>query len=80
MTRPSWLSLAMRSSNLKCYDLSSGGAPIEKWEAETSPNNPGNCHWKAWDYADELVERMRGKAMTDKLIEMYEKVPLLAIR
>jgi len=25
------------------------GAPIEKWEAETSPNNPGNFHWQAWD-------------------------------
>jgi hypothetical protein len=36
-----------------------GGAPIEHWEAETSPNNPGNVHWQAWDYADELVTRMR---------------------
>jgi hypothetical protein len=36
------------------------GAPIEKWEAETSPNNPGNFHWQAWEYADELVARMRG--------------------
>jgi hypothetical protein len=36
------------------------GAPIEHWEAETSPNNPGNFHSKAWDYADELVARMRG--------------------
>jgi hypothetical protein len=35
------------------------GAPIEKWEAETSPANPGNFHWQAWDYADQLVERMR---------------------
>jgi hypothetical protein len=35
------------------------GASIEKWEAETSPNNPGNFHWKAWDYADDLVARMR---------------------
>ncbi len=35
------------------------GAPIERWEAETSPNNPGNSHWQAWDYADDLVDRMR---------------------
>ena len=35
------------------------GAPIEKWEAETSPSNPGNFHWQAWDYADSLVARMR---------------------
>lgn len=38
-----------------------GGAPIERWEAETSPHNPGNIHWQAWDYADELVARMRGE-------------------
>lgn len=37
------------------------GAPVEKWEAETSPNNPGNFHWQAWDYADELVAAMRGE-------------------
>ena len=35
------------------------GAPVERWEAETSPNNPGNFHWQAWDHADELVARMR---------------------
>ena len=35
------------------------GASIEKWEAETSPNNRGNFHWQAWDYADALVTRMR---------------------
>jgi hypothetical protein len=35
------------------------GAPVERWEAETSANNPGNFHWQAWDYADELVARMR---------------------
>ena len=35
------------------------GAPVERWEAETSPINPGNFHWQAWDYADELVARMR---------------------
>lgn len=33
--------------------------PIEKWEAETSPKNPGNFHSRAWDYADSLVEKMR---------------------
>jgi hypothetical protein len=25
------------------------GASVEKWEAKTSPNNPGNFHWQAWD-------------------------------
>jgi hypothetical protein len=35
------------------------GAAIEKWEAETSPNNPGNCHWQAWEYADSLPRAMR---------------------
>jgi hypothetical protein len=34
-------------------------APIEYWEAETSPHNDGNFHCKAWDYADSLVEKMR---------------------
>jgi hypothetical protein len=37
------------------------GAPIEHWEAEAHPNNEGNFHWLAWDYADELVARMRGE-------------------
>ncbi len=23
-----------------------GGAPVELWEAETSPHNPGNIHWQ----------------------------------
>ncbi len=35
------------------------GAPIEYWEAETSPDNPGNFHCDAWDYADKLVASMR---------------------
>jgi hypothetical protein len=35
------------------------GVVIEKWEAETSPNNRENFHWQAWDYADDLVARMR---------------------
>lgn len=37
------------------------GAAIEKWAAETSPHNPGNFHWQAWDYADSLVATMRGE-------------------
>jgi hypothetical protein len=36
------------------------GAPIEHWLAEARPDNEGNFHWQAWDYADELVARMRG--------------------
>lgn len=36
------------------------GAPIEHWLAEAHPDNEGNFHWQAWDYADELVARMRG--------------------
>jgi hypothetical protein len=38
------------------------GAPIEHWQAEADPDNEGNFHWQAWDYADELVARMRGEA------------------
>ncbi len=38
------------------------GAPIEHWSAEADPDNEGNFHWRAWDYADELVVRMRGDA------------------
>jgi hypothetical protein len=37
-------------------------APIEAWEAETCPNNEGNTHSQAWDYANSLVARMRGVA------------------
>ena len=38
------------------------GAPIEHWLAEAHPDNEGNFHCQAWDYADELVARMRGDA------------------
>jgi hypothetical protein len=38
------------------------GAPIEHWLAEAHPDNEGNYHWLAWDYADGLVARMRGEA------------------
>jgi hypothetical protein len=38
------------------------GAPIERWLAEAHPDNEGNFHWQAWDYADQLVARMRGDA------------------
>jgi hypothetical protein len=41
------------------HSIFAQGASIEEWEAETSPNNEGNSHWRAWDYADELVARMR---------------------
>lgn len=36
--------------------------PIEKWEAETCPTNNNNFHCEAWDYADSLVDRMRGES------------------
>lgn len=39
-----------------------GGAPIESWAAEAYPDNEGNFHWQAWDYADSLVAKMRGGA------------------
>ena len=52
----------MRCSNWRCYGRASQRVPLSRrWEAETSPNNPGNFHWQAWDYADELVARMRGE-------------------
>jgi hypothetical protein len=38
------------------------GAPIEEWLAEAHPDNEGNFHCQAWDYADTLVARMRGGA------------------
>ncbi len=38
------------------------GAPIEEWLAEAHPDNEGNFHWQAWDYADSLVAKMRGEA------------------
>jgi hypothetical protein len=43
----------------KLRSIFANGATVEKWEAETSPNNPGNVHSQAWDYADDLVARMR---------------------
>lgn len=39
--------------------LKRGKATIEYYINETRPDNPGNLHQQAWDYADELVERMR---------------------
>ena len=39
--------------------LKEGKTPIEHFIGHTSPGNPGNYHDEAWDYADELVERMR---------------------
>jgi hypothetical protein len=38
------------------------GAPIEHWQTAAHPDNEGNFHWRAWNYADELVARMRGDA------------------
>ena len=35
------------------------GAPIERWLAESYPDNEGNFHWQAWAYADELIAKMR---------------------
>lgn len=32
---------------------------IEDFIDQTRPGNAGNLHDQAWDYADELVERMR---------------------
>jgi hypothetical protein len=42
------------------------GAPIEYWEAETRPDKPDNFHSKAWDFADMLVERMRGRGNAEE--------------
>jgi hypothetical protein len=36
------------------------GWSIENLRAETSADYPDNFHCEAWDYADELVRRMRG--------------------
>ena len=35
------------------------GIAIEDFAAATSADNPGNIHYRAWDYADELVAKMR---------------------
>lgn len=45
----------------KLHEMFSEGAPIDHWLNETSGDNPENCHSDAWDYADELVARMRRK-------------------
>ena len=39
--------------------LKKGKTPIEHFIGHTSPDNPGNFHDEAWDYADDLVARMR---------------------
>jgi hypothetical protein len=39
--------------------LREGKTPIEHFIGLTMPDNPSNLHDQAWDYADELVERMR---------------------
>lgn len=39
--------------------LCHGGITIEEFGAHTSPTNPGNLHFEAWDVADEIVEEMR---------------------
>jgi len=39
--------------------LKDGQTPIEHFIGHTSPGNPGNLHEQAWDFADDLVERMR---------------------
>lgn len=39
--------------------LIKGKTTIERYINYTRPDNPGNLHDQAWDYADDLVERMR---------------------
>jgi hypothetical protein len=39
--------------------LTKGKTPIEHYINHTRPDNPGNLHDQAWDYADDRVERMR---------------------
>jgi hypothetical protein len=39
--------------------METGKTTIEDFVAMTCPGNPGNFHDMAWDYADQLVERMR---------------------
>jgi len=39
--------------------LKKGKTSIELFIGHTCPGNPGNLHDEAWNYADELVERMR---------------------
>jgi hypothetical protein len=36
-----------------------GEAVIETYIGLTCVDNPGNLHDEAWDYADDLVERMQ---------------------
>lgn len=42
--------------------LKLGRINIEQCIDQTRPDNPGNLHDEAWDYADELVLRMRKSA------------------
>src|SRR5947209_7593438 len=39
--------------------LRKGKTPIEHYINHTRADNPGNLHDAAWDYADDLVERLR---------------------
>src|SRR5207245_1591695 len=39
--------------------LMEGKTTIEHFGGLTCADNPGNLHDEAWDYADDLVERMR---------------------
>ena len=41
--------------------LKMGKTTIEHFINQTRPDNPGNLHEEAWDYADELVRQMRRK-------------------
>ncbi|MBI3409597.1 MAG: hypothetical protein HY040_14750 [Planctomycetes bacterium] len=41
--------------------LEQGVTMIEDFIAHTRPGNPGNLHDRAWDLADEIVQRMRTK-------------------
>jgi hypothetical protein len=41
--------------------LQQGGISIEQFGGHTRPGNPGNYHDEAWEFADVMVERMRGE-------------------
>ena len=40
--------------------LQQNGMSIEEFGGHTRPGDPGNFHDEAWDWADVMVERMKG--------------------
>lgn len=42
--------------------LLKGKLTMDQFIAETQPGNPGNFHDQAWDFADELVLKMRSRS------------------